>query len=63
MNEDGEFYPIKPFASKASEQVLRIAAIFAFSEGSLEPEIEVRVNSLNSWEGLLHLLPFISMRR
>lgn len=32
MSEDGDFYPIKPFASKAAEQVNRIAAIFAFSE-------------------------------
>jgi hypothetical protein len=44
MNEDGEFYPIKPFASKAPEQVLRIATIFAFSESVLRPEIEVTID-------------------
>jgi hypothetical protein len=39
MNEDGEFYPIKPFASKASEQVLRVAALFAFSENAFDSQI------------------------
>lgn len=32
MCVEGEFYPIKSFASKAAEQVLRIAGLFAFSE-------------------------------
>lgn len=30
IDEDGEYYPIKSFASKAPEQVLRIVALFAF---------------------------------
>lgn len=32
MGIDQLYHPIKPFASKAAEQVLRIATIFAFSE-------------------------------
>ena len=43
MSEDGEFYPIKSFASKAPEQVLRIAALFAFFESSLELDAEITI--------------------
>lgn len=57
MNEDGEFYPIKSFASKASEQALRIAAIFAFAERSLEPEIELRI-SLQQMERAIILVAY-----
>lgn len=32
MGIDQLYYPIKPFSSKAAEQVIRIATIFAFSE-------------------------------
>jgi hypothetical protein len=45
MNEDGEFYPIKPFASKAPEQVLRIAGDFAFFE-SVEVEPTINLDQL-----------------
>jgi hypothetical protein len=44
MKEDGEYYPIKPFASKAAEQVSRIAAIFAFSETSFVSDKELRID-------------------
>ena len=44
MCADGVFYPIKSFASKASEQILRIAAIFGFSESLPENGEEVRIN-------------------
>lgn len=58
MNEDGEYHPIKSFASKAAEQVLRIAALFAFSEKVLDPseqksksedmrEIKINLECLN----------------
>ncbi len=57
MNEDGEFYPVKPFASKASEQVLRIAAIFAFAESSLEPGTEVKI-SLQQLERAITLISY-----
>lgn len=43
MSEDGEFYPIKPFASKAAEQVHRIAALFAFSECLTGPA-DIKIN-------------------
>lgn len=55
MNEDSEFYPIKPFASKASEQVLRIAAIFAFSESAFKSEIDPRI-SLHQIERAITLI-------
>lgn len=57
MNEDGEFHAIKPFASKAAEQVLRIAAIFAFSESLLRPEVEVRI-SLHQLERAITLVVY-----
>ncbi len=44
MTEDGEYYPIKPFASKAAEQVLRISALFAFTESLLERGGEIKIN-------------------
>lgn len=55
MNEDGEFYPIKPFASKAPEQLLRIAAIFAFSESLGKSEVEVSI-SLQQLERAMRLV-------
>lgn len=49
MAEDGEFYPIKPFASKASEQVIRIAALLTFSENLSKPieEVKIELQHLN----------------
>lgn len=43
MNKSGEFNIIKSFASKAPEQVLRIAAQSAFSESSLDPTTETMI--------------------
>ncbi len=59
MNEDEEFYPIKPFASKAPEQVLRIAALFAFSESVLNPNVEMIVKvSLQQLERAITLVVY-----
>ncbi len=59
MIEDGKFHPIKPFASKASEQVLRIAAIFAFSESILELDSEVEIKiSLQQLERAITLVDY-----
>lgn len=57
MSEDGEFYPIKSFASKAAEQVLRIAAIFAYSE-SISQVIEVVKISLQHINRAISLVEY-----
>ena len=57
MNEDGEFHPIKPFASKAAEQALRIAAIFAYCESLAMPEATISI-TLDQMERAITLVNY-----